>query len=457
MSLAYGEQQRQGSALGASGGRSQYDLELQYQVVLQDTLGHPTLGFRDGTWYRLTVSGPQALQLRGAIRTCPHAAGSIVQIACWWMRENPTQNRALDLATELALTVGELVRVCPADGLGSTSMDLLPAAMAAVAPSPAAALPAATASGYSSSSDGSYGAGDGYGSTSGYASAGGAANGYSSASGSTGGYPSSNGYGDANGSTGGYSTGTYAAAPDTSQNPYAAAPSAYAAAPAASQSSYAATSSYPTSTSYDAAQTSYLPAASASAAAAAANGWFEPADGTGTGGFPKIPPAPVVGRQAALSAAAPAAPKPYPPTPAPSPAPSSAQSPRGYNGAAQPQTQAQTALPATTRGYGEAADWEPRPAAPRRPSHQPHPQQAAPRPAPGANGQAPRPRPAQPQPQPREDFERRLGMNEPQDLSRSSDRNPGVPPRRPNAAQGQQRERGTMGQRPASRPRRPAQ
>jgi len=109
MSLAYGEQQqRPGSALGASGGRSQHDLETQYQVVLQDTLGHPTLGFRDGTWYRLTVSGPQALQLRGAIRTCPHAAGSIVQIACWWMRENPTQNRALDLATELALTVGEL-------------------------------------------------------------------------------------------------------------------------------------------------------------------------------------------------------------------------------------------------------------------------------------------------------------------------------------------------------------
>src|SRR5207248_9098762 len=98
---AYGEQHRRGSARGASGGRSQYDVELQYQVVLQDTLGHPTLGFRDGTWYRLTVSGPQALQLRGAIRTCPHAAGSIVQIACWWMRENPTQNRALDLATEL--------------------------------------------------------------------------------------------------------------------------------------------------------------------------------------------------------------------------------------------------------------------------------------------------------------------------------------------------------------------
>ncbi|MFL6110263.1 MAG: hypothetical protein ACJ786_02770 [Catenulispora sp.] len=446
MSLAYGEQQRQGSALGASGGRSQYDLELQYQVVLQDTLGHPALGFRDGTWYRLTVSGPQALQLRGAIRTCPHAAGSIVQIACWWMRENPTQNRALDLATELALTVGELVRACPADGLGSTSMDLLPAAMAAVAQSPAAALPAATASGYSSSSDGAYGGVNGYSSPSGYSSTDSSTGGYASSNG----YGDASGYGDANGSTGGYSTGSYAATPDISQNPYAAAPSAYAAAPTASRSSYAATPAYPADATYDA------------AAAAMANGWFEPADGTGTGGFPKIPPAPVLGRQAALSASAPTAPQPYLSTPVPAPAPSQ----RGYNGAAQPQpqpqTRAQTALPAPTRGYGEAADWEPRPAAPRRPSHQPHPQQAAPRPAPAAaNGQPPRQRPAQPQPQPqpqpRDDFERRLGMSEQPDLGRSSDRNPGVPPRRPSAAPGQPRERGTMGQRPASRPRRPAQ
>jgi len=159
MSVAYGEQQRNSSALSASGAGGQRELERQYHVVLQDSLGHPALGFREGTWFRLTVSGPQPLQLRGAIRTCPHAAGSIVQIACWWMRENPMQPRSLDLATELALTVGELVRVCPADGLGTTSMDLLPMAMAAVAQSgppvaPAPALPSGS-SGYAASSAGS--------------------------------------------------------------------------------------------------------------------------------------------------------------------------------------------------------------------------------------------------------------------------------------------------------------
>ncbi|NUR27052.1 MAG: hypothetical protein HOV83_14610, partial [Catenulispora sp.] len=93
---------------------------------------------------------------------------------------------------------------------------------------------------------------------------------------------------------------------------------------------------------------------------------------------------------------------------------------------------------------------------------QPRPQQtAAPRPAVpaapaapaapahAANGQAPRPRPQQP----RDDFERRMGLNEQQDPGRSSDRNP-VPPRRPNAAA---QPRGTMGRRPATRPGRPSE
>ncbi|NUP49784.1 MAG: hypothetical protein HOW97_21105, partial [Catenulispora sp.] len=205
MSVAYGEQQRTGSALGGSGSQSQRELERQYHVVLQDSLGHPALGFREGTWFRLTVSGPQALQLRGAIRTCPHAAGSIVQIACWWMRENPTQPRSLDLATELALTVGELVRVCPADGLGTTSMDLLPMAMAAVAQSaPPAPAPAALAAGSSTGTGvGAYGAdplgsGSSSAASAGYGS--GSSNGYSTANGSSGTYSTSNG------SSGAYST-----------------------------------------------------------------------------------------------------------------------------------------------------------------------------------------------------------------------------------------------------------
>ena len=489
MSVAYGEQQRQGSALGASGAQPQRELERQYHVVLQDSLGHPALGFRDGTWFRLTALGAQALQLRGAIRTCPHAAGSIVQIACWWMRENPLQPRSLDLATELALTVGELVRVCPADGLGTTSMDLLPMAMAAVAQSAppatsAPALPAGTStpsyptngfgsqdplgtSGYSTA--GSYGATSGYGSTSGstsgYGSSNGASSGYATSNGygtteaatagydsgstagygSTTGYDSATGYDSLNGSTSGYATANGSTSGYGSANGSTGTYSTGAYATTDPQSSYSATPAY-SSTSYDAAQTSYLPATQAAPATALANGWFEPADGTGTGGFPKVPPAPVLGRPSAPAASAPPAAKPYPPSPQSVP-----PSARGYS--AQPQAalpaaptapSGSTASSAPGRGYGEAADWDPRPAAPRRPSHQPRPQQAAPRsaPAPAANGQAPRPRPQQPPDDRRAE----------QDLSRSSDRNT-VPPRRPAAGQQQ---RGTMGRRPASRPGRPS-
>ncbi|MEY9890699.1 hypothetical protein ABIA31_004357 [Catenulispora sp. MAP5-51] len=563
MSLAYGEQQRNSSALSASGAGGHRELERQYHVVLQDSLGHPALGFREGTWFRLTVSGPQPMQLRGAIRTCPHAAGSIVQIACWWMRENPMQPRSLDLATELALTVGELVRVCPADGLGTTSMDLLPMAMAAVAQSgpPVSAAPAlpsgsgaystsgsafgstpALGSSASTSSDpfgsgpafGStstdplYGTGtssssatSGYGSTSaygstsssgayssqtsgygsssaygsgspstdaygsstassgGYSSSAGATDAYSSGSGaygsttsssggysstsSSGGYSStssSGGYGSTStsSSSGGWGSGSYASLADPLNDPL---PSSYSSTPdPLSQSTYSASpdplgqsgyssGTYATTGSYDAAPTSYLPAATG--AQAANNGWFEPADGTGTGGFPAVPPAPVMGR--------PVKPAPAPSAPPPPPAPGKpysnapgAGAGRGYQGGA---TQ-QAALPPANRPRDTGADWEPRAAAPRRPgagnpSHQPRPQQqpAAPRPVPGATGQQPRPRPQQP----------RDGYGRPaepqQDLSRSSDRN-GVPPRRPAAAATPQ-QRGTMGRRPATRPGRPSE
>ena len=41
MSVAYGEQQRNSSALSASGAGGQRELERQYHVVLQDSLGIP--------------------------------------------------------------------------------------------------------------------------------------------------------------------------------------------------------------------------------------------------------------------------------------------------------------------------------------------------------------------------------------------------------------------------------
>jgi hypothetical protein len=97
------------------------NLERQYQVVLPDTLGNPALGFRDGVWFRISAGGdPEPISLRGGILQCPAAAGSIVQIVCWWMREYSQTPRALDLATELAMTVSELARTITGDPLSSS-------------------------------------------------------------------------------------------------------------------------------------------------------------------------------------------------------------------------------------------------------------------------------------------------------------------------------------------------
>jgi hypothetical protein len=101
------------------------DFERHYQVVLPDSVGQATVGFRDGVWFRLNSGTPHPVPIRSAIILCPHAAGSIVQIACWWMRENSRMPRALDLATELALTVGELPSVSAqtsSAALGGASM-----------------------------------------------------------------------------------------------------------------------------------------------------------------------------------------------------------------------------------------------------------------------------------------------------------------------------------------------
>ena len=101
------------------------ELERQYQVVLPDSVGQAALGFREGVWFRVNVGAPRPMQIRSAIILCPHAAGSIVQIACWWMRENARTPRALDLATELALCVGELARKAIEDDPLGMSLDNL--------------------------------------------------------------------------------------------------------------------------------------------------------------------------------------------------------------------------------------------------------------------------------------------------------------------------------------------
>lgn len=104
------------------------DFERQFQVVLPDSVGQAAVGFRDGVWYRLNNSTPHPVPIRSAIILCPHAAGSIVQIVCWWMRENARAPRALDLATELALTVGELARKAIEDDPLGMSLTTLPPA-----------------------------------------------------------------------------------------------------------------------------------------------------------------------------------------------------------------------------------------------------------------------------------------------------------------------------------------
>ena len=108
------------------------DFERHYQVVLPDSVGQAAVGFRDGVWFRLNSGTAHPVPIRSAIILCPHAAGSIVQIVCWWMRENPRTPRALDLATELALTVGELARKAIEDDPLGMSLTTLPPASQSV-------------------------------------------------------------------------------------------------------------------------------------------------------------------------------------------------------------------------------------------------------------------------------------------------------------------------------------
>lgn len=97
-----------------SGNRTWYDSLLsgrQYDVVYDDADGYPLLAFTEGQWYDVTSYDPQPVSVRYALRLDPAWAGAVVQTVCMWMRSNPNHDRSFELATELALAVGELARM----------------------------------------------------------------------------------------------------------------------------------------------------------------------------------------------------------------------------------------------------------------------------------------------------------------------------------------------------------
>jgi hypothetical protein len=82
----------------------------QYDVVYDDAHGYPLIAFRDGQWYDVTAFTPRPVSVRHALRRDTAWAGAVVQTVCLWMRNHPRDERSFELATELALTVGELAR-----------------------------------------------------------------------------------------------------------------------------------------------------------------------------------------------------------------------------------------------------------------------------------------------------------------------------------------------------------
>jgi hypothetical protein len=81
-----------------------------YDATLAGPLGSPELGFRGGRWYSLLAASARPVSTVDALRTHPQMAGQITQLVCWWIRRNPMSDRALDLASELAIGVVELAR-----------------------------------------------------------------------------------------------------------------------------------------------------------------------------------------------------------------------------------------------------------------------------------------------------------------------------------------------------------
>ena len=96
------------------GNRAWYDSLLsgrEYEVVYDDAEGYPLLAFTDGQWYDVTSFNPRPVSVRYAIHLDPAWAGAVVQTVCSWMRSNPNHDRSFELATELALAMGELARL----------------------------------------------------------------------------------------------------------------------------------------------------------------------------------------------------------------------------------------------------------------------------------------------------------------------------------------------------------
>lgn len=81
-----------------------------FEVVYDDAQGYPLLAFADGHWFDVTSNSPRPVSVRYALRRDPAWAGAVVQTSCLWMRGHPHDERSFDLATELSLAVGELIR-----------------------------------------------------------------------------------------------------------------------------------------------------------------------------------------------------------------------------------------------------------------------------------------------------------------------------------------------------------
>lgn len=82
----------------------------RYEIVYDDTHGYPLIAFADGRWYDVTAFTPRPISVRQALRRDPAWAGAVVQTLCLWMRKHPADERSFEMATELALAVGEMAR-----------------------------------------------------------------------------------------------------------------------------------------------------------------------------------------------------------------------------------------------------------------------------------------------------------------------------------------------------------
>ena len=81
-----------------------------YDVTLAGPLGLVELGFRAGYWYSVTDRSERQVSVAEAMRRNPELSSQITQLVCWWMRQHPMSDRAMDLATELSIAVSGMSR-----------------------------------------------------------------------------------------------------------------------------------------------------------------------------------------------------------------------------------------------------------------------------------------------------------------------------------------------------------